>query len=169
MNNPACKTRPLTADDLQRVIDIDAQYVGRRRDGFYRKRLEAALANPANFIYLGSDDSGELRGFLLARLHEGEYGTEGRSASMDAIGVDPESAHQGMGRTLLAALDEILQHKGIQTVYTQAEWFNLPMLRFFAGADFSLAPKYILEKTITAMRRVISMAHWPGTSFHAAQ
>ena len=40
------RTRPLTADDLERVIDIDAQSVGRRRDGFYRKRLEAALADP---------------------------------------------------------------------------------------------------------------------------
>ena len=140
------QTRPLAANDLQRVIDIDAHYVGRRRDGFYRKRLEAALANPANFIYLGADDNGKLQGFLLARLQEGEYGTEGRSAAMDAIGVDPESGHKGMGRALLAALDEILQHKGITTVYTQAEWFNLSMLRFFAGADFSLAPKYILER-----------------------
>jgi ribosomal protein S18 acetylase RimI-like enzyme len=140
------QTRPLTADDLGRVIDIDAQYVGRRRDGFYRKRLEAALANPANFIYLGADGDGTLQGFLLASLQEGEYGTEGRSASMDAIGVDQQSGHKGMGRALLAALDEILRHKGIKTVYTQAEWFNFPMLQFFAGTDFAVAPRHILER-----------------------
>jgi len=146
MTNTEFHTRPLTADDLERVIDIDAQYVGRRRDGFYRKRLEAALADPGGFAYLACDVDGTLQGYLLARLQDGEYGTAGRSASMDAIGVDSASGSKGMGRSLLAALDEILRHKGIGVVYTQAEWSNLPMLRFFAGTEFSLAPRYILER-----------------------
>lgn len=146
MDKPALQTRPLTADDLQRVIDIDAKYVGRRREGFYRKRLEAALADPGGFAYLGCEVNGELQGFLLARLQEGEYGTAGRSASLDAIGVDPQSGGKGMGAGLLQALDEILRHKGIGSVYSQAEWRNLPMLRFFAATDFNLAPRYILER-----------------------
>jgi ribosomal protein S18 acetylase RimI-like enzyme len=146
MPRSVLQTRPLNADDLKRVVKIDEQYVGRRREGFYRKRLEAALANPANFIYLGCDRHSKLQGFLLARLQEGEYGTEGRSAAMDAIGVDTAAAGSGIGSSLLAALDEILQHKGIDTIYTQAEWTNLPMLKFFAAADFSLAPRYILER-----------------------
>jgi GNAT superfamily N-acetyltransferase len=139
-------TRPLAADDLERVLDIDAQYVGRRREGFYRKRLEAALADPGGFAYLACDVDGSLKGFLLARLQDGEYGSTDRSASLDAIGVDSAFGGNGMGRSLLAALDEILRHKGIASVYTQAEWSNLPMLKFFAGTEFSLAPRYILER-----------------------
>lgn len=146
MTSAEFHTHPLAAADLTRVIDIDAQYVGRRRDGFYRKRLEAALADPGGFAYLGCDVDGTLQGYLLARLQDGEYGTAGRSASMDAIGVDSTFSGKGMGRSLLAALDEILQHKGIGTVHTQAEWRNLPMLRFFAGTEFSLAPRYVLER-----------------------
>lgn len=146
MARKTLKIRPLTADDLRRVIDIDAAYVGRRREGFYRKRLEAAVADPRGFAYLGYDMRGKLKGFLLARFQEGEYGTAGRSASLDAIGVDPLSAGKGIGRGLLAALDEILRHKGIAVVYSQAEWRNLPMLRFFAANEFSLAPRYILER-----------------------
>ncbi len=38
------QTRPLVASDLERVIEIDCGYSGRRREGFYRKQLEAALA-----------------------------------------------------------------------------------------------------------------------------
>lgn len=139
-------TRPLVAEDLERVIEIDSKYSGRRRDGFYRKRLEAALAEPGNFVYLGCDRDGALQGFLLARLQEGEYGTAGRSASLDAIAVDPGMTTKGMGRSLLEALDEILQHKGIETMYTQADWRNLPMLQFFAGTGFSLAQRHILER-----------------------
>ncbi len=146
MARKTLKIRPLTADDLRRVIDIDAAYVGRRREGFYRKRLEAALVDPGGFAYLGYDSRGKLQGFLLARLQAGEYGTAARSASLDAIGVDPKSAGKGIGRALLEALDEILRHKDIASVYSQAEWRNLPMLRFFAGNDFSLAPRYILER-----------------------
>jgi ribosomal protein S18 acetylase RimI-like enzyme len=146
MTSAEFHTRPLVAADLTRVIDIDAQYVGRRRAGFFRKRLEAALADPGGFAYLACDVDGSLQGYLLARLQDGEYGTAGRSASMDAIGVDSASGRQGMGRSLLAALYEILRHKGIGSVYTQAEWSNIAMLRFFAGTEFSLAPRYILER-----------------------
>ncbi len=146
MTSAEFHTRPLTAADLTRVIDIDAQYVGRRREGFYRKRLEAALANPGGFAFLACDVDGSLQGYLLARLQDGEYGTAGRSASMDAIGIDNTFSGKGMSRSLLAALDEILQHKAIGTVHTQAEWRNIPMLRFFAGTEFSLAPRYILER-----------------------
>ena len=81
MTNTEFHTRPLAAADLTRVIDIDAQYVGRRRDGFYRKRLEAALADPGGFAYLGCEVDGTLQGYLLARLQDGEYGTAGRSAT----------------------------------------------------------------------------------------
>jgi len=82
-------TRPLVADDLQRVVEIDSKYSGRRRDGFFRKRLDAALAEPHKFVYLGCEIDAVLQGFLLARLQEGEYGSEEPSASFDAIGVDP--------------------------------------------------------------------------------
>jgi len=144
MNNS--QTRPLVADDLQRVIEIDSSHTGHRRDGFFNKRLEAALAEPDKFVYLASDSNGTLQGFLLARLQEGEYGTDEASASLDAIGVENAEATKGVGRSLLEALDEILKHKGIRTVHTQADWRNFRMLPFFAGTGFTLAPKHILER-----------------------
>jgi len=140
------QTRPLVADDLQRVIEIDSSYTGHRRDGFFTKRLDAALAEPHRFIYLAADGNDSLQGFLLARLQEGEYGTDEPSASLDAIGVDSEESTKGVGRSLLEALDEILRHKGIRAIHTQADWRNSRMLPFFAGTGFSLAPRHILER-----------------------
>ena len=140
------QARPLIAGDLERVIEIDCEYTSRRRDGFYRKRLEAALAEPRNFVYLGCESNAVLQGFLLARLQEGEYGTEEPSASLDAIGVDPGQAARGMGRAILYALDEVLHHKGIEVIHTQADWHNSKMLQFFAGTGFSLTPRHVLER-----------------------
>lgn len=145
------ETRSLTADDLERVIEIDAHYTGRRRDGFYRKRLEAAIAEPKGFVYLGCDVDGVLRGFLLARLQEAEYGGSKALASMDAIGVSPDMVDQGIGRTLLEALADILRHKDIGYIYTQADWRNGAMLRFFAGAGFTLAPRHVLERDAVSL------------------
>jgi ribosomal protein S18 acetylase RimI-like enzyme len=144
-------TRALVADDLERVIEIDSQHTGRRREGFYRKRLEAALEVPLGFVYLGYDAGAGLQGFLLARLQKGEYGTEDRSASLDAIGVDPAVATKGVGSTLLQALDRILLHKGVASIYSQAEWRNLSMLEFFAGTGFSLAPRLVLERNASGL------------------
>jgi ribosomal protein S18 acetylase RimI-like enzyme len=87
----------------------------------------------------------------LARLQEGEYGSEEPSASFDAIGVDSKLVTKGMGSALLDALASILQHKGIAAIHTQADWHNLPMLRFFAGTGFSLAPRHILERAATPL------------------
>ena len=147
-SNKKLHTRPLIADNLERVIEIDSQYTGHRRDGFFRKRLDAALGDPQDFVFLGCEINAVLQGFLLARLQEGEYGTAGRSASMDAISVDPAVSASGMGRSLLEALDNILQHKGILEIHTQAEWHNLLMLRFFAGTGFELAARHILERGV---------------------
>ena len=149
MNNS--QTRPLVADDLQRVIEIDSSHTGHRRDGFFSKRLEAALAEPDKFVYLASDKNGALQGFLLARLQEGEYGTDEASASLDAIGVESAEATKGVGRTMLDALDQILKHKGIRTIHTQADWRNMHMLPFFAGTGFSLAQRHILERDASHM------------------
>lgn len=140
------QTRALVASDLERVIQIDSEYTDRRRDGFYRKRLEAAIAEPRNFVYLGYESNAVLQGFLLARLHEGEYGTEGSSASLDAIGVAPGQTTQGAGRLMLETLAAVLQHQGVEAIYTQADWHNVDMLRFFASTGFSLAPRHILER-----------------------
>ncbi|MFQ6003946.1 MAG: GNAT family N-acetyltransferase [Woeseia sp.] len=156
----------MVADDLDRVIGIDSEYTGRRRDGFYRNRLQAALAEPRGFVYLGFEGGTGLQGFLLARLTEGEYGTPAHSASMDAIGVDPAVRRQGVGKSLMAALGEILKHKGVQTIRSQADWRTLGMLAFFAGTGFTLAPRHVLERDVAhsedAARDVIEETGGPG-------
>ncbi len=53
--------RPLKAADLEAVIAIDAGLVGRARRGFFERRLEAALAEPKNFIYAGVEHNGTLK------------------------------------------------------------------------------------------------------------
>lgn len=142
--------RPLTAADLDRVVAIDSAASGRPRRGFFDKRLEAALTDPKGFVYVGYDDDGDLAGFMMCRLLEGEFGGTAPVAVMDAMGVDPNGQGRGIGRSLLAATEAILRHKGVREVQSESDWRQLPVLRFFAATGFRVAPRYVLEREVGA-------------------
>lgn len=137
--------RPLTKNDFEAVVNIDAVNSGRRRPGFFEKRLTAALAEPNYFIYIGHDVQGELKGYLLARLLEGEYGAKLPVAVLDAIGVEAACKGIGIGRQLLQNFIDILKHKQITEIHTEVDWRNTGFLNFLSAAGFLLAPKQILE------------------------
>ena len=67
-----CAITPLSADDLDAVVAIDKVLSGRSRRGFFEKRLAAALEEPGDFVYVGLRHDGQLAGYALARLVEGE-------------------------------------------------------------------------------------------------
>ncbi len=144
-------TRPLNAADLEEVINIDAGIAGRRRPVFFEKRLQAALAEPKHFIYIACEYEGKLQGYLQARLLDGEYGTNERTAGLDNIGVDPGSQGQGVGKALIEEFERILRHKGIREIETQADWRNSNFLRFLSAAGFQLAPRQVLEREVGYM------------------
>jgi len=144
-------TRPLLASDFARVVDIDAGVSGRNRPGFFEKRLQAALTEPTHFIYLGCEREGELCGFLLARLLQGEYGQVQPVAVLDVIDVDRAVQGRGVGRRLMQDFDAILRHKQIHEKQSQADWRNQDMLRFFSSMGFRLAPRHMLERQVAYM------------------
>ncbi len=82
-------SRALKSADLNAVVDIDQRIVGYSRRGFFEKRLQAAVKSPKDYIVIGVTEESNLVGFTFARLHEGDFGTPGHFAALDAIGVDP--------------------------------------------------------------------------------
>lgn len=158
----SAKVRPLTANDLKQVIDIDA-YIdsrrrpdgGRRRPVFFEKRMDAALADPGYFIYIGYEDNGTLQGYLQASLLEGEYGSSEPVAVLDNIGVEPDSYGQGIGRTMMQDFESILRHKRIRKIHTQADWRNKEFLQFLSATDFRIAPRQVLEREVSFVDTVV--------------
>ena len=143
---------PLTPGDLDAVVAIDGKLSGASRHGFYDKRLAAALATPHDFVYVGMREGDKLIGFALARLLEGGFGRTGAGAALDAIGVDPQYFGRGTGRALMAAVEEVLAHKGAHEIVSQAIWTNHKLLAFFDAAGFQLAPRIVLHRdTATAL------------------
>ena len=140
--------RALTSNDLQDVVDIDSKLSGQRRRGFYARRLAAALKDPKGFIYLGACDGDRLAGFAIARILGGEFGQEDSAASLDAIGVDPDDQGRGIGRILMAGIEDIMRHKGIRELHSQTDWTNHSLLAFLDAAGFTTAPRFVLDRDV---------------------
>jgi len=141
--------RPLTATDIERVIEIDASYALRSRRGFFERRLAAALAEPRGFVYVGHDQGAGLDGYILARLVAGEFGQAQTAADLDAVAVAKDSSGQGIGRVLLAGLEGILRHKGVGRLRSEVDWRNGLLTEFFAATGFVMAPRHILERDLS--------------------
>lgn len=138
---------PLTADDLEAVVDIDMSSTGISRRGYFEKRLTAATDHSKNYAYVALHVGAKLQGFAFARLADGEFGKPGASASLDAIGTRPEQGHQGYGQILLSEVESILRHKKVTTLTSQVDWENAGVLGFLAGAYFQLSPRLVLTRT----------------------
>ena len=142
-------TRPLRADDVERVIAIDRAYSGQSRRRFFEKRF--AAVEPEDFVHVGVVQDGVLRGYAIARVLRGEFGHKQAVAVLDAIGVDAESRERGVGQALMAELDAIMVRRNVRALQSQAEWTNLDLLRFFAAAGFELAPRLTLQRPVAAL------------------
>lgn len=143
----AITLRPLEAKDLDAVVDIDAAFTGRRRHGFFDRRLKAALNNPKDFIYVGACVDSKLGGYALVRLLGGEFGRDS-AAMLDAIGVNPKMKGSGIGRALLSGIEDVMRHKQVTELQTKTEWTNADLLGFLAHAGFNRAPRLVLKRNV---------------------
>jgi ribosomal protein S18 acetylase RimI-like enzyme len=141
-------TRRLVRDDIDRLTAIDSHYTGHARRRFFEKRLTAAGQQTGDFIPIGIERDGSLCGFAIARLLRGEFGHSREVAVLDAIGVDPGSQERGVGHALMQELVKETRQRGFNSLQSQAEWTNHPMVRFFEASGFTLAPRLILERSI---------------------
>lgn len=142
--------RPLGADDLEQVIAIDRAHSGHSRHRFFEKRFAAAKEQPDDYVHVGIVEGRSLCGFAIARVLRGEFGHEQTVAVLDAIGVAAASREQGVGQALIRELSAIMRRRGVQALQSQADWTNHEFMRFFATADFKLAPRLVLQRTVTA-------------------
>ena len=140
--------RRLTADDLDQVVAIDVTHSGQSRRSFFEKRFAAANVHPDDYVHLGVWRDDHLYGFATVHILRGEFGRDNAIAVLDGLGVQAESQHHGYGHALMRGLEQNLRTMGIRSLQSQADWTNHDLLRFFATADFRLAPRLVLQRSV---------------------
>jgi GNAT superfamily N-acetyltransferase len=144
----ALEVRSLSARDLEDVVRVDRAVAGRERRDFVQRALDEALRESGVRISLAARVGGEFAGFVMARADLGDYNRTEPVAVLDTIGVAPEHARHGVGRTLLAQLLRNLMAVGIERLETVVEARSSDLGGFFARAGFVPAQRLAFVKTL---------------------
>ena len=177
--------RPLYPEDINQVSKIESSLTGSPRSAFLEKRLAVATANlgevfldetgdmpldpqtmPDSFITCAALDDKKLAGYGFARILEGEFGAKSTIVELDDIGVAPDEQGKGIGKMILADIEQRMKRKNINTLQTQFDWSNISMTRFFASTGFTLASGQIIERDTSPLGKnvdpVTTDGKWQG-------
>ena len=146
------KLRRLSAQDLDAVVEIDAQITGRSRRTYFERRLQAGLRAPALHTQFAAEEQGALKGYVLARKLKGEFGMVEPGLRLEVIGVRPGEQGHGYGGALLGALEADARKHGIFELRTQATWKDHGMLGFLDHTGFELDTRQMLDCEIHSGR-----------------
>ncbi len=141
--------RGLTPKDLDAVVAVDAKITSRRREEYFRIKLQQNLAETGIKVSLAAEADGLFRGFLLARVYYGEFGTMEPVAVLDTLGVHPDTRGLGIGHALMEQLLINLAGLGVPTLRTEVAWEDTQLLAFFQRERFRPAARICLELPIT--------------------
>lgn len=145
--------RRLRPADLQAVIGLDAKLSGRRRDEYFKLKLELATNETGVEVSLAAESDGLFVGFVIARVFYGEFGIAEPAAVLEVLGVNPDFRGSGIGHALLAQLTTNLLGLGVRKVSTEVAWDNQQVMAFMHHEGFQPAPRLCLDLDCEAFRR----------------
>lgn len=140
--------RGLRPEDLLAVVALDAKNTGRRREEYFRIKLQQNLAETGVKISLAAELDRCFCGYLLARVYYGEFGIPEPVAVLDSLGVHPDFQHRGVGRALLEQLRVNLHGLGVGRLTTEVSWDDLRLLGFFHHEGFRPSDRLCLDLEI---------------------
>jgi len=153
LETEAVYVRRLRPDDLERVIALDASIVGRRRDGYFRVKLDMAMKETGVEVSLAAELDGLFVGFLIARVFYGEFGITEPAAVLEVLGVNPDFRARGVAHALMCQLRTNLLGLGVRKIRTEVSWDDQPMLSFFQHEGFQPAARFCLDLDCEEHRR----------------
>ncbi|MBI4821311.1 MAG: GNAT family N-acetyltransferase [Deltaproteobacteria bacterium] len=140
--------RVLRQDDLEDIVRIDAKASGRPRRDYYKNKVERALRDTSVQISLAAELEGRVVGFLLGSVYYGDFGQPEAVATIDAMGVAPDSGRKGVGRALFAQLARNLKAMRVERIETQVDFSSYELLSFFQRMGFMPSRRLSLEKAL---------------------
>jgi ribosomal protein S18 acetylase RimI-like enzyme len=150
MNDSSIKIRLMKADDFDAVVGIVMKVSSASRRAYYDLKFEKLFRSvdylPVSLVAEKGD--GTLVGFIMGELYQGEDGIFPDEATLDAICVDPDCRHKGIGGQLMMEFSDHLRKVGVQKLNTLADQNNPKIIQFFRANKFSPSKKVNLERNL---------------------
>jgi ribosomal protein S18 acetylase RimI-like enzyme len=144
------KSSPVLVDaagpmDLGGVTEIDREYLQGARPRYFARKLEGAAQHPHRTFFLVGRLSGEVAGFLVAGLFQGEFGIEAPRGVIDSFGVREKFRHRGVASALMEHLLGLLHGREVAQIETVCRWNEWDLLQFFEYTGFRPSRRLSLE------------------------
>ncbi len=137
MSEKHIEIRMIRPDDYEAVVAVDEKVYGSSRPGFFKRKIDLALSREDYLVTSRvAIIDGKLVGFIMGDLYLGEFGIPEKTATIDAVAVDPDYQKQGVGKSLMEELTAALKKAGVEKISTLVEWNDWQMLNFFASSGF---------------------------------
>jgi len=138
------KIRPLSKEDLEAIVEIDAKVLGENRKEYWEKKLQM-MDDKASQVSLVAEVQGRVLGFILGDISGWEFGVPDTIGWIDTIGVDPAYQKKGLATALAHELIKRLKAIGVRTIYTLVSWNDWDLLQFFHAMGFTRGDMINLE------------------------
>ena len=138
----------LAEGDLEAIVRIDRNLLGRERRDYMRRRLDEALGDTAVRISLAARCEDSVAGYAMARMDFGDFGRAEPVAVLDTLGVDPGFSRRGVGAALLSQLAANLAALGIERIETTVAHDGFDLLGFLYRAGFTRSPRLAFVKRL---------------------
>ncbi len=147
MSQPAVQApliRSMQPTDLDQIIQIDVEVLGRPRPDYWQTKLDL-VASRSSLAALVAELQGRVVGFIIGGASRWEYGVPEDIGWIDTIGVDPAHQRQGIAKLLFESMTRDLKAQGLHTIYTFVKRRDWRLLKFFAGLGFQEGDMVNLE------------------------
>jgi len=138
------KIRPLSKEDLEAIVEIDAKVLGENRKEYWEKKLQM-MDDKVSQVSLVAEVQGRVLGFILGDISGWEFGVPDTIGWIDTIGVDPAYQKKGLATALAHELIKRLKAIGVRTIYTLVSWNDWDLLQFFHAMGFTRGDMINLE------------------------
>jgi ribosomal protein S18 acetylase RimI-like enzyme len=144
-----CDVRAMRLEDLAQIVRIDRGLTGRNRDAYIAAKFGEAMQDSGVRVSLSALLDGAIVGYLMARADFGDFGRSEPVAVLDTIGVDPASAHRGVGHALVSQLFANLGALHVERVETVVETATqLELLAFLIDTGFKPAQRLAFVRRV---------------------
>ena len=150
-NKLEIKLRSATSDDLQGIVDLDAQVSGLKKNDYWDDRFRRLNIEDGGHLiiaeFLDSGGSKELLGFIVGEVRAWEFGSR-PCGWIFAIGVSPDYRVQGIGEKLFEAICKAFHNDGANSIRTMIARKDKLNMSFFRAQGMMGGPFIELEKSL---------------------